>query len=279
VIKISGLLDLDSLSIQITDIGDKLEKVREIKTKQKLVSQILCLLRNRDEYYYQFSHGGAATGYNFFSGDLINKCTKVQALINLGKIEEASDNIKEVIDNIRKIVDTIDSDSNFRVPNPAVMYFYKPPDWMNANTYFVSYAHKDSISRSIIPLMRSKIGSLANLWIDEYDLKRHQQLPIEISKAIEKSNAAIVFTSKNFFESKWCNEEWQSLFMKRLSEPQYRLYLIRIDDEEYPPLLTTFYYTDCRNFPEPRAKVELGKLLKEIENYELFSRFPRRKTR
>ena len=64
--------------------------------------------------------------------------------------------------------------------------------------------------------------------------------------------------------------------MKRLTEPQYRLYLIRIDDEEYPPLLTPFYYTDCRNFPEPRAKVELGKLLKEIENYEMFSRFRRK---
>lgn len=274
----SDLLDLDSLSINFSDIANELEKIREIKTIQKLVSQILYLLRSRNEYYYQFSHGGAATGFNFFSGDLINKCTKVIALINLGKIEEVCKNINEVIDNIRKIVYTIDSDSNFRVPNPAVMYFYRPPDWMNASTYFVSYTHKDSISRLIIPFMRSKIGSLAHLWIDEYELKRHQQLPREISNAIEKSNAAILFASKSFFESKWCNEEWQSLFMKRFSEPQYRLYLIRIDDEEYPPLLTAFYYTDCRNFPEPRAKVELGKLLREIENYELFNRFPRRKS-
>lgn len=107
-----------------------------------------------------------------------------------------------------------------------------------------------------------------NLWLDSYELKRHQQIPRTISDAISNSEASLLVVSKNYLKSKWCNEEWQALFMKRYSDPNYRLYLIRIDKVVYPPFLATFNYTDCRSYPKPCALVELGKLMKEIEEYE-----------
>lgn len=273
----SGLLDLDSLSIRLSDVANELEKAQDMENIKKLASQVLDLLKHRNEYYYQFSHGGAATGFNFFSADLINTSTRLLALIGAdSKTETIFEHRNKLIDDIRKVIQTLDSDSKFRVPNIPVLEFLKPPSWTNPGTYFVSYSHRDQVSKSIIPLIRSRIGSSVYLWIDEYELKRHQQIPKEISDAIKKSDATILIPSRNFFESKWCNEEWQALFMKRLLEPEYRMYLIRIDNEQYPPLLDAFNYTDCRNFPEPKAQVELGKLLREIEDYETYNRFRRR---
>jgi len=271
------LVDLDSLAIRLTKTAGELEKAKDAKTIQKLTSEVLDLLKRRNEYYYQFSHGGAATGFSFFSAESISTSTRLVALIRTdSKYEAIVEHRNKLIKHLNEVVRTIESDSKSRMPNPAVLEYFKPPEWMNPSFFFVSYAHKDSIAQSIIPLMRSRIGSTVHVWIDEYELKRHQQLPKAISDAIKKSHAAIMIPSKNFLDSKWCNEEWQALFMKRLLEPEYHLYLIRIDDEKYPPLLDAFNYTDCRNFPKPEAQVELGKLLKEIENYELFRRFHRR---
>ena len=273
----SDLLDLDSLSIKLSDIASEFERCDEIEDMKELTSRLLDLLKDRNEHYYQFIHGGAATGFGFLSANLINNSTRLLALTRINSKHEtilASRN--KLIELTRRVARTIDTELDSRMPNPAVLEFNKPPDWENPSVYFTSYAHKDVISRSIIPLIRLRIGHSVRLWIDEYDLKRHQQLPEQISNAIRDSDAAILMPSENFFQSKWCNQEWQSLFTKRLSEPEYRMYLIRIDDERYPPLLDSFYYTDCQSFPKPEARVELGKLLKEIDNHEMFSRFHRR---
>jgi hypothetical protein len=268
-----NLLDLYSLSIKLQAISDELEKSEDSKRIAMLASEILELMEQRVEYYYQFFHGGIATGFNFFSAELMNKCQKIIAIVKFNQLDVIPEIKGAITDRIKDIVRDIDSDSHWRQPNVAILSLYKPPEWMQASSFFVSYSHKDKIAEEILPVIQFKIGNTVDIWIDKYDLKRHQQLPKEISGAIQKSSASMLILSKNFFESKWCNEEWQSIFMKRLLETQYRLYLIRIDDEKYPPLLNAFYYTDCRRFPKPEALVELGKLLREIQDFETLKRF------
>lgn len=35
---------------------------------------------HREEHYYPFSQGGCATGFGFFSAELMNGCTKTRAV-------------------------------------------------------------------------------------------------------------------------------------------------------------------------------------------------------
>jgi hypothetical protein len=269
----TGLLDLASLSVRLGEIAFKLEHTKDPDEIEQLISPILDLMKRREEYYFQFSHGGSATGFSFFSAELMNSCDKIKALIR----EKVSDDTiaehkKGLISKIGEIVRDIDGDSDFRHPNP-VMTYVESPTFPDAPTYFFSYSHLDKASELIAERVRSKMSPTVRMWIDKFELKRHQQLPSEISKAIEESAASVLILSKNFLGSKWCNQEWQALFMKRLSEPDYHFYIIRIDDSKYPSFLSSFFYTDCRGFPRPEAMVELGKLLKEIEMYEMYRRF------
>lgn len=271
----TGLLDLASLSVRLGKIAGKLEYVKDSNEIEQLISLILDLMKRREEYYFQFSHGGCATGFNFFSAELMNSCDKMKALIR----EKIPDDIiakhkKGLISMIGEIVDDIERDSHFRYP-PAMTYV-ESPTFPEAPTYFFSYSHGDKASELIAERVRSKMSPTVRMWIDKFELRRHQQLPSEISKAIKESTASLLILSKNFLGSKWCNEEWQALFMKRLSETDYHFYIIRIDDAKYPPFLSSFFYTDCRGFPRPEALVELGKLLKEIEMYEMYRPFSAR---
>jgi hypothetical protein len=173
---------------------------------------------------------------------------------------------KQLISSIKEVISDIEGNSHF---NPNLTYYdVKPPVWMEATNYFVSYAHSDHISEPIVNTMRFVVGHTINFWVDSYDLKRHMQIPKALSDAITNSEAALLLLSKNYLRSKWCNVEWQALFMKRLSTPNYRLYIIRLDNAKYPALLDTFNYTDCRSYPKPYALIELGKLMNEIEEYE-----------
>jgi len=269
----NDLLDLDALSVKLGTISDEIKKSEDAKHVEALASEVLGLMEYRTEYYYQFCHGGSATGFNWKSGELINVCRKILALIKLEQLDALPETVKGMDNCIKDITRMIEGDAEFRNPNEAVLKLYKPLQWMGASSFFVSYSHKDKLSRAIIPFIRFKIGSTINLWIDEYELKRHQQIPKELGDAISVSNASVLIPSRNFFKSKWCNEEWQSIFMKRLLDAQYRLYLIRIDNVKYPPLLDAFYYTDCRGYPKPRARVELGRLLSEIEEFDIYKSF------
>ena len=259
--------------MRLGKIAGKLDYAKDKNEIEQLISPILDLMKRREECYFQFSHGGSATGFSFFSAELMNNCNKMKALI---REEVSGDTIAEhkkgLISKIGEIVKEIDGDSHFRHPNP-VMAYVESPTFPDAPTYFFSYSHKDKASELIAERVHSKMSLTVKTWIDKFELKRYQQLPSEISKAIEESAASLLILSKNFLDSKWCNEEWQALFMKRLSEADYHLYIVRIDDAEYPPFLSSFVYTDCRGFPRPEALVELGKLLKEIEMYEMYRRF------
>jgi hypothetical protein len=269
----ADLLELIALSLKLKEIAGKLKREKNPTEVELLISETLGLMEHREEYYYQFSHGGCATGFNFSSAELMNSCAKVRALIKEGVPQGAvEENKKDLISKIREIIRDIDVDSHFTHPNLGTTYA-ETHTFRETPTYFFSYSHKDKVSKLIAERTSSKISPTAKVWIDEKELKRHQQLPSEISRAIKESTASILVLSKSFLESKWCNHEWQALFMKRFYEAEYRLYLIRIDDVEYPSLLSSFIYTDCRGFPRPEALVELGKLLKEIEIYETYRRF------
>lgn len=119
----SNLLDLDSLSVRLTKIAEGLEKAKGADIIQRLVSVVLNLMAHREEYYYQFSQGGCATGFGFFSAELMNGCTKTRTLIR----EETESGVvaeqkKGLGSNMRKIDKAIHTGSKFRHARKGTCY-------------------------------------------------------------------------------------------------------------------------------------------------------------
>jgi hypothetical protein len=52
--------------VRLTKIAEGLEKAKGADIIRRLVSVVLNLMAHREEYYYQFSQGGCATGFGFF---------------------------------------------------------------------------------------------------------------------------------------------------------------------------------------------------------------------
>lgn len=114
--KSCDLLDLDSLSVRLSSIYYEFENNENIDDIKKLISQILVLLRHRNEYYYQFSHGGSATGFAFYSAELINKSTRLLALIKEDiKKEIILESRNKLMKDIKDIIQMIEGDAGFRI--------------------------------------------------------------------------------------------------------------------------------------------------------------------
>jgi hypothetical protein len=260
------ILDLEALCVQLRSIITTLEKSNDLSEIKKMCEGLLKLFQEPSNFYFQFIHGGCATGFRYSSHMILVNSHKIIATVEANMPQTIPELKMKLLSNISEIIRDVAGNSHFEYPQ--LTYDIKPPSWVEASSYFISYAHADNISQTILARIKSVLGYTVNLWLDSTDLKRHQQVPKALSDAITNSEASLLIVSKNYLKSKWCNEEWQALFMKRLSDPNYRLYLIRIDNVVYPPFLSTFNYTDCRSYPKPYAKVELGKLIHEIEEYE-----------
>lgn len=262
------LIDLPELSVRLEDLSRKLQQTKDAATINTIAAQIRDLMKPREEFYHLIHHGGSATGFRYSSWETIETSQKISALIKTGLVDKLEENKQLLIEHIDQVLSMI---SHNEIPSMDILRYFEPGGRPSSSFYFVSYSHKDEISRNIIPIILNRVGMTVRLWIDEYALKRHDKLPAAISNGIKESTASLLLLSENFLQSKFCNEEWNGIFMKRLSHPGYRLYIIRIDDEEYPPLLSSYRYTDCRKFPTPKAKVELGKLLREIQDHEFYA--------
>jgi hypothetical protein len=268
------IIDLDALCVKLTEFSKELETTNGFPKITQACRSLLKLLNEPSDFYYQFIHGGCATGFEYQSKMILINTTKIIATIKANVTETIPQLKKQLLSNINDTIREVQANNNFEYPQ--LHYDYKPPSWEKATNYFISYAHADSKSQLIVKRLKFVLGHTINLWLDSSDLKRHQQLPKALNDAMMSSEACILLFSKNYLKSKWCNEEWQALFMKRFSAPNYRLYVIRMDNAVCPILLSTFYYTDCRFYPRGLAKLEIGKLMREIENYERDLQFYKR---
>lgn len=283
--KENELLNLEHLLVKLEAIKTTLENIINVEDTVEPIISLHTALRRREDYNFQFTHGGILQGFMYSSGEILNLCSRLLALVKEGvSMEVVTQEKSNLLSSLNFCIDEIKHDLKFRANlNFQALKRRSPPGWFRAPLYFVSYAHKDSIVRDMLTILMCKVGFEVKFWIDEFDLERFHEIPKELSRAMKRSKAAILFLSKNYFESKWCNKEWQALFMRRFhGRPALRLYLIRIDEspvDHWPPLLQPYYYTDCSNYPSPRAIVELGKLAKSIYDYEDWSRWKRMRRR
>lgn len=105
---------------------------------------------------------------------------------------------------------------------------------------FLSYSSKDKDIAMLLAtdLKRAKY----KMWFDVWDIEGGHSIPEEISKGLESSDVLVMLVSKNYSDSAFCRDEWQSFYMKYNKEKPNSIIPIIIDDSEMPALLASRRY-------------------------------------
>jgi len=245
------------------------KRIDESKTHEDILNNVRILhqiLEFRIYFMEHISHGGSKTGFNFMSERLYYTTAEILYKERDLSLIEIRNRIYEGVHSFDSIIKILEPFPSFPFHIPKWKYHH-PRE--NATQYFYSYAHADHISEKIIDVFKGLIPYQLKFWVDKDDLRRFHKLPGEISKAIDESEAAILMLSRNYLESKWCDQEWQAAIQKNLhDDPPLRLYVVLIGKCEIPAFLKPFYRTNLIGIPSPEAFLELMKLIRDILEYE-----------
>lgn len=155
------ILDLDTLCIQLSIISGALEKTSDLPEIRTACKNLLKLFTEPSNFYYQFIHGGCATGFRYSSQMILVNSNKIMASINANAPQAIPELKTQLLANITQIIRDVEGNSHFEYPQ--VTHDYKPPSWVNATSYFVSYAHADNVSQPILARLQFVLGSRVNL--------------------------------------------------------------------------------------------------------------------
>lgn len=278
------MINLHSLKVELEILENKITEKKDVT---QAVGSLLSLTSQSRDFQYQFVHGGCRTGFRYFMAEIRKSCLRVLALHERIEEErtiiesEISKEMENLEKNLKQVISDLDHELSFSVQKPSIetmrgLDFLRAP-LEGTKKYFVSYSHENGelaleIARRLFNL------SLVSVWFDEIEIRRSDRIPEKINQGMKESTGGILLISDSYLSSRWCNSEWYSLFMKRLEDPNFKLYIVLVnnfDVSKLPDLLKPYRYTDCRAYPKPEAIVELGKLLEEIEHDALYSRFIR----
>ena len=100
-------------------------------------------------------------------------------------------------------------------------------------TVFISHASQDTDIALLIAtdLKRSKY----NVWFDKWDIELGHSIPQAITDGLDSADALIIVLSKDYLNSAFCMDEWQSYYMR--FNLQRKPILIVIVDESNPPTI------------------------------------------
>jgi hypothetical protein len=248
------------------------ENISRTETIQDMLYSVRILhdiLQFRRRFLDHVSHGGSRTGFNFESEQSFYRSGEILLQGSKGSLEDSR---KSILESLNRLISCLQPFSSLHLLGKMPKWKYHHPR-KNAAQYFYSYAHKDYISEKALDFFKGTIPYQIKFWVDRDDLRRFHKLPEELSKAINKSQAAILMLSQNYLKSKWCSHEWQSAIERNIhEEPPMRLYVVMIDNCEMPALLKPYYRTNLIGLPSPEPFLELMKLIDDILDYEMLAR-------
>ena len=258
------------IDVFITILETLKKRIDQSSDKEDLLNSIRILREILQQSYFiteHIPHGGSATGFRGFTPMMIHNA----GLILLNSADYSVEEIKEKLNEGKgKAPDIFDILWRSLKPNfPPVRMTKKHHPRENSPQYFYSYAHADYNSEAIIDLLKGFIPYQVKFWVDKDDLSRHNELPLALSQAVDKSKAAILMISENYLKSKWCNKEWVAALQQNISrDPPLRLYLCVLDECEIPSFLAPFFRTNFTIFPSQESFLELIRLSQDILEYE-----------
>jgi len=107
---------------------------------------------------------------------------------------------------------------------------------------FVSYSRENrlQVSEYVKAIREQRL----TLWMDEDELHPGTPVVRRIEQALQDSDLAIVFFSKEYLASPWAQAEMEALVRRSIEAPVFRLIVVRLDDALVPPLLGRFLWSE-----------------------------------
>jgi len=108
---------------------------------------------------------------------------------------------------------------------------------------FVSYSHKDAefVSRLVNWL---QFTAHFNIWIDQNSLQASGMIGTCLPEAIQQARGSLFIISKNLTTSGWAKDEYNAALDQRSRYPDYRIFVVRIDETNPPDFLKTTKWID-----------------------------------
>lgn len=97
------IISLDALYVQLSAISDAVEKTSDSSEIKGTCKRLIKLLQNSRNFYYQFIHGGCATGFRYSSQMILVNSNKMLATIEASSRETIPELKKSLLSNISEI--------------------------------------------------------------------------------------------------------------------------------------------------------------------------------
>lgn len=116
---------------------------------------------------------------------------------------------------------------------------------------FISHSSKDKLFvLNIAERLKEN-----NIWLDLWEMDAGDSLSEKIEKGIDDAKNFVIILSKNSIESRWVKYELNMAIIKYLSNENYKIIAVRIDDVEVPLRLQPFLRIESTNVDDIANKI------------------------
>ena len=132
---------------------------------------------------------------------------------------------------------------------------------------FLSYR---SVDRTWVLSLYDVLTELGyKVFLDQYVLKAGDLLINQLEDGLENSQAGVLIWSNATADSKWVNQEYNTLQRKATTEPDFIFVPVKLDGTELPSFAKNRIYADFTTYPDGPNGGELLRLLYAIDNNPL----------
>lgn len=112
---------------------------------------------------------------------------------------------------------------------------------------FISYSHSDADKAKVFARLCQKIG--ARTWLDtDTNVQPGENWKEKILDAIQTCNIIVVLISQDSqFNEPWQKREWNAICERHWTQPEVKVFPIRLDESKLPAFLRQMQAFDGRN--------------------------------
>jgi len=109
---------------------------------------------------------------------------------------------------------------------------------------FISHSSTDKRTAISISVDLANLGHTP--WLDEWEIKAGESIPLKISDGLEQSDFVIVLMSRAAVESGWVQAEWTAKYWDEIAARKVHVIPVLLEDCSIPALLKAKKYADLR---------------------------------
>ncbi|WP_411725612.1 toll/interleukin-1 receptor domain-containing protein [Methyloglobulus sp.] len=124
--------------------------------------------------------------------------------------------------------------------------------------YVVFISHNKADKQIAKKLGKHLLARNIDVWFDEWTIYAGDSLTDSIANGISRANVFLLIASENSMTSRWVHEELRIAIQKRMSDRDFKVITIKIDEHPLHPFLSDYLwidYTNSRNFKSVTNKL------------------------